>query len=1049
MMRTVWVALLMLMFPLGATAREGGGPHPLPRGAATIDVTDPPYNAKGDGKTDDTAAINRALADSKMRRWGHRVLLYFPPGEYLISDTIEIASIGKVLHGAGRDRTVLRLVDNAPGFGDPDKPKVMVRASTDRGGDDFWNSLYHMTIDAGRGNPGAIALKHHTSNEGAVYDVTIRSGDPDGAGAVGLDLSDRGTGPALYKHLRIEGFEVGIAAWHTPTYNAVFEHVELIGQRRVGIEIERLPVSIRGLISRNRVPALRVLDQAALVVLIDSRLTGGDGRATAIEAMNGAGLLVRNIASDGYGRTIRSTVGELTRYVDDRAIDAFVSHSALSVLPGAADRTLNLPIEETPTVPWGEVDKDWANVADFEPIRDEAGEAIDWSPAIRAAIATGKPTVWFPNGVYPVKQQVDVPGTVQRLFGGDALLIADLGPAGEPRWEGDLGGSSIFSVAAGTGPLVIERFGLLGREHAFVEHASGRDLVIRHIAGPIGQIYRNVVGGEAGRLFVEDAVKSGWVFFDQQVWMRHCNAEAPPGQVNMINNGGDVWILGYKHERFEPCLVTRAGGRTEVLGGLVYPYAGAAGRPAFICEDGQQSLSYAMQHSWIAPIHGYEQQVVEIREGRTFTLWRSDAYRRDADDVVKSGVNVPLYVGHRRPDAGPLPEPQPDEPTLAGPAPAPVLGPVASAPTHEHGTAAQTAAFEGPAIRLKPAVRWQVDWSDRRPGWNPAATPVVAGERVIFGDETGRVIAVDRTSGEQLWAFEAGEGRTGAAAVGQGVAVVGIGQAVYGLDVETGRPLWRRATEGHTTFPAAAIDGAAVFVSQARTLDAVDIRTGARRWQSELPRRPASGAAVADGVVVVGLEGGAAAVDLSTGRTLWFQRTGAAVRYPIATDRVAFLAADRIQAVDLRTGRPFWSVDVDKTNDPHLALAGGRLYVSGPHEVDRIHVLDAATGAQREPIRLRVPGENERQPQWLNVNIGPAIADGVLYTRRHADGWGLYAVDLGNHQLLWRVEAPRPVNPAGGSITVDRGVIYLQGPSGVTALAPPDEDLPQRRSPVP
>jgi polygalacturonase len=49
-----------------------------------MDVTKPPYSAKGDGKTDDTAAIQRALNDLM----GQHRILYFPNGTYLVSKTL-------------------------------------------------------------------------------------------------------------------------------------------------------------------------------------------------------------------------------------------------------------------------------------------------------------------------------------------------------------------------------------------------------------------------------------------------------------------------------------------------------------------------------------------------------------------------------------------------------------------------------------------------------------------------------------------------------------------------------------------------------------------------------------------------------------------------------------------------------------------------------------------------------------------------------------------------------------------------------------------------
>ena len=54
-----------------------------PKCDSIIDVTQPPYSAKGDGITDNTAVLQLAFNENVGR---HRIL-YFPPGTYLVSAT--------------------------------------------------------------------------------------------------------------------------------------------------------------------------------------------------------------------------------------------------------------------------------------------------------------------------------------------------------------------------------------------------------------------------------------------------------------------------------------------------------------------------------------------------------------------------------------------------------------------------------------------------------------------------------------------------------------------------------------------------------------------------------------------------------------------------------------------------------------------------------------------------------------------------------------------------------------------------------------------------
>lgn len=93
-------------------------PRP-PRHLPPVVIDAPDYGVDGDDSADDTAALREALAAAEGQP------LYLHWGTYLVSGSLlgqkaDGSSRGGFnLVGEDRNGTVLKLVDGAPGFGDP------------------------------------------------------------------------------------------------------------------------------------------------------------------------------------------------------------------------------------------------------------------------------------------------------------------------------------------------------------------------------------------------------------------------------------------------------------------------------------------------------------------------------------------------------------------------------------------------------------------------------------------------------------------------------------------------------------------------------------------------------------------------------------------------------------------------------------------------------------------------------------------------------------------------------------------------------------------
>ncbi len=75
------------------------GAAALPEPKATLNVRD--FGATGDGKSDDSKALLGAIAAAEGK------VVEIPPGEYRITEILEIRTAGTILRGAGPDKTIL------------------------------------------------------------------------------------------------------------------------------------------------------------------------------------------------------------------------------------------------------------------------------------------------------------------------------------------------------------------------------------------------------------------------------------------------------------------------------------------------------------------------------------------------------------------------------------------------------------------------------------------------------------------------------------------------------------------------------------------------------------------------------------------------------------------------------------------------------------------------------------------------------------------------------------------------------------------------------
>lgn len=142
-------------------------PDPLPPAIRPLPPTEEWVNVRtlgvtGDGTTDDTAAIQKAIA-------AHRVL-YFPSGRYSIRDTLTLKS-DTVMIGLHPLMTRLSLPDDAPGFSGVGSPRPMISAPP--GG---INILSGFGLFTGGVNPRASGVIWRAGIDSMINDVRFLGG---------------------------------------------------------------------------------------------------------------------------------------------------------------------------------------------------------------------------------------------------------------------------------------------------------------------------------------------------------------------------------------------------------------------------------------------------------------------------------------------------------------------------------------------------------------------------------------------------------------------------------------------------------------------------------------------------------------------------------------------------------------------------------------------------------------------------------------------------------------------------------------------------------
>ncbi len=549
-----------------------------------IDVTKAPYFADNSGKNDCTAALCRAIDDclrgyvtglEKMRKellelWDKQgrkgnvyigaesgkiidgevlmtmpeeiplsKIIYFPRGTYLVSDTVTYTienlyapqapwykcELCRNIHilGEDKEKTIIRLADNAKGFEKGNKKPVLSfnRASVqDKETTNCaqMNTLEDITIDCGCGNGGAIGVLYASSNCGRIENVDVKA---DG-GLYGIDF-DYGS-EATVADVRIFGFDYGMRAGHTSPL--AIDNIDLSANRLAGMLTKDANVVCRN-VNWGNLPAF-------------SFLKGINGRYYVDQEVRFCGDVSEN-------RIFVEKENPLVK------MEAFPKNNR----SGNPD--------------------DWACIDDFGAVGDGV---TDSTYAIQAAMDSGKSIIIFGEGNYLIERTIKVPASVKTID----FMYSSIIP-GYSLIVGEMDGA--FDICEDSDDIFFAEHFMAFKEELsgffrLFKHSAKRDVVIKDFCLSTS-LYHNTVGGSKVYFdncfthtnhYAQDAIlhRDGYtpVFcrmipvevHNQRVIGKNLNIER--GEIELLNDNSEISVDGYKVEGPGMLVKTINSGKTQL-----------------------------------------------------------------------------------------------------------------------------------------------------------------------------------------------------------------------------------------------------------------------------------------------------------------------------------------------------------------------------------------------------------------------------------------------------------------------------------------------------
>lgn len=471
-------------------------------------------------------------------------IIYFPAGTYLVKDTITYTiknlknifgsdpffELCRGIHilGESKESVTIKLADNSVGFEKGTKKPVLslnnVEGCCEKKTTNVaqLNTVEDITIDCGKGNPGAVGLVYIANNSGRVQNVDIKADE----GFCGVRTAVAAEGS--FVNIKAEGFDYGME--FNESHICVFDNVDFSKNKIAAFKTH----SSVGVFNNVHCAPIDLFE-------FSSVNTGIIGKYYCVSCD-------MEPCADAKGNEV---------YTEEKPYVLHREKFPVNVRSNNAD--------------------DYACVDDFGAVGD--GET-DCTQAIQDAFNSGKPIILFGEGHYLINGEITIPKTVKTVD----FMFCDLFAGDDIIDNKDIGVFNISEDSDEM--LFLENLYAYDQFYGYfrlIKHNAKRDLCMSDLHTQAASMYFNTVEGSKvyidncacttgtycmdlilnipGRKPVYSAVIP-FEFHGQSVYARQFNPER--ANVEVLNDNSELLIDCFKVEGPGTALKVINGGRTQV-----------------------------------------------------------------------------------------------------------------------------------------------------------------------------------------------------------------------------------------------------------------------------------------------------------------------------------------------------------------------------------------------------------------------------------------------------------------------------------------------------